>query len=125
MALRTKPDKLIDQHYNLEMLLPHSMLSLGDELAIFEDMDRQENYSPEELNAMFCTHTKAENIFGIVICLQGEIELDWGGKSILLHHADMMFFQSGTLGGLRGASSDARSLLITTREDFFKPQQSE
>lgn len=110
------------KHYRIEMLLPYSTLNLGDELAIYEDIDRKEDYSSEDIEALTSVYTRAENVFGIVVCLQGEMEVDWGGQTILLHRGDMMFFQSGTLGGLRRVSPDVRSLHISTREDFFKPQ---
>jgi len=123
-----RPDKFDrtteQKHYKTSSLLPDSILSLGDELVIFDDSERQEDYTPEELEAMKMSHIRAENIFGILICLQGEMEMDWGGKSFVMHHGDMMFYQSGTLGGLRSASPDGRCIHICTREDFYKPQLS-
>lgn len=125
MTRRTSFDSHADQkHYKTSMLLPDSLLSLGDELVIFDDTARQTDYNAEELEAMKMTHVRAENIFGILICMQGEMEMDWGGKPFTMHHGDMMFYQSGTLGGLRSVSPDGRSIHICTREDFFKPQLS-
>jgi len=112
------------QFYKTSNLLPDSLLSLGDELVIFDDSARQEDYTPEELEAMKKSHIRADNIFGILICLQGEMEIDWGGKLHFMHRGDMLFYLSGTIGGLRSASPDGRSLNICTREDFFKPQLS-
>jgi len=125
MNRRSRYDtKSAPKHFKTSMLVPYTSLSLGDELVIYDDKDRQEDYSPEQIEALISTHTRAENVFGILVCLQGEMELDWGGTSVILHRGDMSFYQSGTLGGLRRATPDVRSINIATREDFFKPQLS-
>lgn len=97
---------------------------LGNDLIINDDRSRQEDYSPEELAPFQSVSSKAEEMFGITICWQGEMQVDWGNGEFTLHKGDGFFLQSGTLGGLKQISAQSRSIGIFTNERFFSPNLS-
>ena len=61
--------------------LPMSVTCLGNVLILSDDFDRKENYLKEELDFLVSGNIKAANIFGIILCLNGYIEIEWGGKT--------------------------------------------
>lgn len=101
--------------------LPMSVTCLGNDLILSDDFDRKENYLKDELDFLVSGNNKAANIFGIIVCLNGYIEIEWGGKKFIMEAGDMMFLSSGSIGGLTSYSPDVRSLSILVHEDFFMP----
>lgn len=65
--------------------LPMSVTCLGNDLILSDDFDRKENYLKDELDFLVSGNIKAANIFGIIVCLNGYIEIEWGGKKFDLY----------------------------------------
>lgn len=100
---------------------PMSITRLGEDLILCDDLDREENYTKEELDFLVSGNIKAKNLFGIVLCLRGYIEIEWGGMNFMLEPGEMTFLSSGSIGGLVNYSYNVRSLCILAHEDFFSP----
>lgn len=103
---------------------PMYTATLGDELVICDDLDKVGDYEEGELDYFINGNVKAKNLFGILICFEGWIEIAWGGSSFKLLPGYMTFLQSGTIGGMIGYSRDVRTLCIMCDENFFKPNLS-
>lgn len=101
--------------------LPMSITRLGKDLILCDDFDREKNYLKDELDFLVSGNIKATNLFGIVVCLKGYIEIEWGGKTFVMEPGDMTFLRSGSIGGLINYSYNVRSLCILAHEDFFMP----
>lgn len=101
--------------------LPMSITRLGKELILCDDIDREDNYLKDELDFLVSGSIKATNLFGIVVCLRGYIEIEWGGKTFIMEPGDMTFLRSGSIGGLVNYSYNVRSFCILAQEDFFMP----
>lgn len=100
---------------------PMSITRLGKELILCDDFDREENYQKGELDFLVSGNIKASNLFGIVVCLRGLIEIEWGGRIFKLEPGEMTFLRSGSIGGLVNYSYNVRSMCILAHEDFFMP----
>lgn len=101
--------------------LPMSITCLGKDLILCDDISREENYTKEDFDFLVSGNIKATNLFGIVVCLQGYIEIEWGGITFRLEPGEMTFLRSGAIGGLVNYSYNVRSLCILAHEDFFMP----
>lgn len=102
--------------------IPMSITRFGNDLILCDDLDREEDHDDDEIDFILSHIVKASNIFGIVVCLAGHIEIEWGCETFFLCAGDMTFLQSGSVGGLRSYSHDVRSMCILSHESFYKPQ---